>query len=91
MVSQEMTMLGKNGCVIREIAEYSRKRSAQIGRENVFDFSIGNPSVGAPEVVTETLLSMIQNTDPAPPIIKAEATPTMFPTPRVPESATHNA
>ena len=42
MVSQEMLALGKNSSVIREIFEYSKLRSSQIGAENVFDFSLGN-------------------------------------------------
>lgn len=64
MISQEMLMLGKNGCIIREIAEYSRQRSAQIGRENVFDFSIGNPSIPAPAIVGETMQKLLTEADP---------------------------
>ncbi len=34
-------------------------RKAEIGAENVFDFSIGNPSVPAPELVRETMLELL--------------------------------
>lgn len=55
MFSQQMYELGANSSVIREIFEYGKKRSSEIGKENVFDFSLGNPSVPAPEVVNETI------------------------------------
>ena len=51
MLSQEMLALGKKSSAIREIFEYSKKRKAQIGAENVFDFSLGNPSIPAPRQV----------------------------------------
>ncbi len=65
MVAKKMVELGSHRSVIRDIAAYAQARRAEIGTENVFDFSIGNPSVGAPEVVTETLLSMLRDTEPA--------------------------
>lgn len=52
--------LGSKRSVIREIFEYSKKRKAEIGEENVFDFSLGNPSVNPPQKVTETMLSLIK-------------------------------
>ncbi len=55
MVSSKMTGLGKKRSVIREIFEYGKKRSAEIGQENVFDFSLGNPSVPAPAEVNQTI------------------------------------
>lgn len=65
MVSEKMKALGVKKSVIREIFEYAKKRKAEIGAENVFDYSIGNPSVPAPEIVNETLKTLIDNTDPA--------------------------
>jgi len=53
MLSKEMTRLGNKRSVIREIFEYGLKRKAEIGQENVFDFSLGNPSVPAPWCVNE--------------------------------------
>lgn len=43
MVSNEMLQLGTNPSAIRDLFEYGNKRKAEIGAENVFDFSIGNP------------------------------------------------
>ena len=63
MISEKMETLGKKPSVIRAIFEYSRQRKAEIGAENVFDFSLGNPSIAAPEKVNETLLKLIKETD----------------------------
>ena len=54
-----MMQWGKNSSVIREIFEYGRKRKAEIGAENVFDFSLGNPSVPAPSCVSDILKELI--------------------------------
>ncbi|MEE0969808.1 MAG: pyridoxal phosphate-dependent aminotransferase, partial [Clostridia bacterium] len=56
--------LGASRSVIREIFEYAKARKAEIGEDKVFDFSIGNPNVPAPECVGETLVSLIQESDP---------------------------
>ncbi len=64
MISQEMKQLGQSGCVIREIAAYSQVRKAEIGDENVFDFSIGNPSIPAPELVLQTMQRLLTQRDP---------------------------
>lgn len=64
MVSQRMYELGSKRSEIRELFEYGLKRKAEIGAENVFDFSLGNPSVPAPECVKEALSDLILNTDP---------------------------
>ena len=41
MIAEEMVGLGKKRSVIREIFEYAKRRKAEIGAENVFDFSLG--------------------------------------------------
>ncbi len=64
MISSKMLELGKKSSVIREIFEYGIKRKAEIGAENVFDFSLGNPSVPAPQKVTDVMTRLI-NTVPA--------------------------
>ncbi len=64
MVSQKMYELGSKRSEIRELFEYGLKRKAEIGVENVFDFSLGNPSVPAPECVKEALAELVLNTDP---------------------------
>lgn len=64
MVSQKMYELGSRRSEIRELFEYGLKRKAEIGAENVFDFSLGNPSVPAPDCVKEALSDLVLNTDP---------------------------
>lgn len=60
MVSQRMKQLGSARSVIRELFEYGSARAAQVGRENVFDFSIGNPSVPPPPEVNESAVRLLQ-------------------------------
>lgn len=50
--------------VIREMSQYATKRGEEIGYENVFDYSLGNPSVPAPEKFTDELIHMLQTEDP---------------------------
>jgi len=64
MVNEKMRDLGARRSVIRELFEYGKKRKAEIGAENVFDFSIGNPSVPSPEAVNETLVRLLSEKDP---------------------------
>ena len=62
MINEKMYALGSKRSTIREIFEYAKTRSAQIGKENVFDFSIGNPSVPAPACVHATIKKLIAQT-----------------------------
>lgn len=64
MINEKMYALGSRRSVIREIFEYSKTRSAQIGAENVFDFSLGNPSVEPPEKIKEVLLQLLAEENP---------------------------
>lgn len=59
MISEKMMQLGKKSSIIREIFEYGKKRKAEIGAENVFDFSLGNPSVPAPQKVTDVMTKLM--------------------------------
>lgn len=63
MISQTMVGLGKKRSVIREIFEYSKVRAAEIGAENIFDFSIGNPSVPPPQIISDTLKELLDQED----------------------------
>lgn len=63
MLSEKMVTLGTKKSVIREIFEYSKKRAAEIGAENVFDFSIGNPNVPAPVSIHETIKELLDSRD----------------------------
>lgn len=58
-----LEMLGKKS-VIRELSEYAAARAGEIGYENVFDYSLGNPSVPAPESFTEAAIGMLQTMEP---------------------------
>lgn len=60
MVSERMLRLGTARSVIRELFEYGKKRAAEVGPENVFDFSLGNPSVPAPEEVNAAAIRILQ-------------------------------
>ena len=60
MYNQTTYQLGSKRSTIREIFEYAKKRSGEIGEENVFDFSIGNPSVPAPAIVNETIERLVK-------------------------------
>ena len=48
MYNEKAFQLGANSCCIRDLAEYGAMRAAQIGKENVLNFTIGNPSVPSP-------------------------------------------
>ena len=60
MVSERMLGLGTSRSVIRELFEYGKQRAAVVGKENVFDFSIGNPSVPAPPEVNQIAIRLLQ-------------------------------
>lgn len=57
---QDMVALGTARSVIRELFEFGKVRAREVGAENVFDFSIGNPSVPAPDSVTRAALELLQ-------------------------------
>ena len=63
-VNKRALGLGMQRSVIRELFEFGKKRIAEVGEENVFDFSIGSPSVPAPEVVGETAVRLLKEMDP---------------------------
>ena len=64
MISEKMLALGKKSSAIREIFEYGKKRKAEIGEENVFGFSLGNPSVCPPPDVNETIKKLVEEENP---------------------------
>ena len=59
MVNESMLKLGTARSVIRELFEFGKTRAAEVGPENVFDFSIGNPSVPAPDAINETAIRIL--------------------------------
>lgn len=64
MVSEKMLRLGSNRSTIRELFEYGKMRAAIVGAENIYDYSLGNPSVPAPAEVNEALVDIITNDAP---------------------------
>jgi len=61
--NQKMFGLGNKRSIIREIFEYSKTRAKEIGAENVYDFSLGNPSVPAPSEVNEAIARLLSERD----------------------------
>ncbi len=61
MVNEQMYQLGSKRSCIRELFEFGIQQAAAVGKENVFDFSIGNPSVPTPEAVTEAFTSLVHS------------------------------
>lgn len=64
MINEINVRLGKVRSSIRELFEYGKRRKSEIGEENVFDFSLGNPSVPAPPEVKAALHELIDTVDP---------------------------
>lgn len=64
MINQTCVDLGKTKSVIREIAAFGAMRESVVGPENVMDFSIGNPSVPAPQEVQDAIMDIIKNNSP---------------------------
>ena len=64
MVSHEMLGAGRVRSTIRELFEYGRHRAQEVGEENVFDFSLGNPSVPPPREVTDAFINLLTTSDP---------------------------
>ena len=60
MINQKMYALGANRSCIRELFEYGSQRAAIVGRENVFDYSLGNPSIPAPAGVNEAIHAVLE-------------------------------
>ncbi|WP_291562566.1 MULTISPECIES: pyridoxal phosphate-dependent aminotransferase [unclassified Clostridium] len=63
MISNDMVKFGKRRSIIRDIFEYGKIRSKEIGAENVYDFSLGNPSIPAPNCVKETIIDLLEKED----------------------------
>lgn len=64
MVSEKMLALGSNRSTIRELFEYGKQRAAIVGAENIYDYSLGNPSVPAPAAVNEAIKEILDSETP---------------------------
>ena len=63
MINETMYQLGSKLSTIRELFSYGLEKAKIVGKENVFDFSIGNPSVPSPKAVTEAFQRLCAEED----------------------------
>jgi len=61
MISKKMSNLVKNSSAIRAMFEEGRRMAEKFGKENVYDYSLGNPSVPAPEAVNRAYAAVAEN------------------------------
>jgi len=64
MISEQYKAMLSGKSVIRELSEYATARGKEIGYDNVFDYSLGNPSVPVPKAYNDKLIELIQTADP---------------------------
>lgn len=64
MISESYKAMLSGKSVIRELSEYATARGKEIGYENVFDYSLGNPSVPAPRAYNDKLIELISTGNP---------------------------
>ena len=64
MINPKFKALLSGKSVIRELSEYATERGKEIGYENVFDYSLGNPSVPCTQSFTDAMLDLLQNSNP---------------------------
>ena len=65
MISQEFKEMLKAQSVIRKLSVYATERGKEIGYENVFDYSLGNPSVPVPPEFTQAMIELLQTKEPS--------------------------
>ena len=63
MLNPSAYALGANRSCIRDLFEYGCQRAAVVGRENVYDYSLGNPSIPSPKEVNEAVCQVLADTD----------------------------
>ncbi len=63
MLNSASYALGANRSAIRDLFEYGRSRASLVGEENVFDYSLGNPSIPSPPEVNDTIREILADTD----------------------------
>ena len=64
MVAEKMYELGTKKSTIRTIFEFGRSRAAEVGEDNIFDFSLGNPNVPTPEFVKQAVIDILNDVPP---------------------------
>ncbi len=61
MINEQYKKMLEGKSVIRQLSEFATARGKEIGYENVFDYSLGNPSVPVPEKFTQVMIELLQN------------------------------
>lgn len=61
MINEQYKKMLEGKSVIRQLSEFATARGREIGYENVFDYSLGNPSVPVPEKFTEVMIDLLKN------------------------------
>ena len=64
MIAEKMQNMVKNSSAIRAMFEEGNRLASIYGRENVYDFSLGNPNVPAPKAVKEAIIEILESEDP---------------------------
>ena len=64
MIAEKMQNMVKNSSAIRAMFEEGNRLAQIYGRENVYDFSLGNPNVPAPKAVKEAIIEILESEDP---------------------------
>ena len=63
MINESMRQMGHQRSCIRELFEYGKKQAILVGKNNVYDFSIGNPSLPAPQEVNRAIIDAVEKLD----------------------------
>ena len=63
MINETAYTLGTNRSCIRDLFEYGRARAAVVGEENIYDYSLGNPSIPAPDYVNQAIRDVLSEMD----------------------------
>ena len=64
MINESYKKMLEGKSIIRELSEYATARGKEIGYENVFDYSLGNPSVPVPEFYNRRIIDLLTNENP---------------------------
>ncbi|MBR1420205.1 MAG: pyridoxal phosphate-dependent aminotransferase [Selenomonadaceae bacterium] len=65
MINSKMYELGTKKSTIRTIFEFGRKRAMEVGEDNIFDFSLGNPNVPTPKFVKDAIVDILETLPPS--------------------------
>ena len=63
MINEKAYALGANRSCIRDLFEYGRARAAIVGKDNVYDYSLGNPSIPSPDYVNQAIRDVLEDMD----------------------------